>query len=130
MAGVEAGLEGQWGHRAVELIQAQAVRNVMTWEMVRDTLPRLEAFVAPQARLTYLINEFSDSLGRERLEKHTATWLRAKAPRQILGKLAAVGTAEASLSVSTTLGGSHLAQAIGGLIGIVTVFAGAPAVNK
>jgi len=129
-AATEAGLEGQWGNRAVELGQSQAMQDVMSWNMVRDTLPRLEAFRTPQARLTYLINEFSDSIGREKLERRTGTWLRVKAPHQILGKLAAIGTAEAALSVSTALGGSHLAQAIGGLVGVVTVFGGAPGIKE
>jgi hypothetical protein len=129
-AAAQAGLDGKWGHRAAGLAQTEAMRDVMNWDVVRNTLPRLDAFVTPQARLTYLINEFSDSIGRERLESHTATWLRVKAPRQILAKLAAVATAEASLSVSTALGDSHLAQAMGGLVGIVTVFGGAPIINR
>jgi hypothetical protein len=129
-AATEAGLRGRWGSRAVGLAENQDIRDAMTWDMVRNTLPRLDAFGTPQARLTYLINELSESLGRERIEKHTATWLRVKVPGQILGKLAALGTAEAGLSVSTALGGSHLAQTIGGLVGIVTVFGGAPAINR
>ena len=129
-AATAAGLKGRWGRRAVGLDQTRAVQDVVTWDIVRSTLPRLEGFATPQARLTFLINEFSESLGRERLERHTATWLRVNAPRQILAKLAAVGTAEAGLSVSTALGGSSLAEAIGALVGVVTVFGGSPVIDK
>jgi hypothetical protein len=129
-AATGAGLTGQWGLRAVKLAQDPAVQDVMTWSLVRQTLPHLAPFTDPQARLSYLINEFSECFGRERLEKNTATWLRVRAPQQIMGKLAAIGTAEAGLVVSTTLGGSHLAQAVGALVGVVTVLGGIPTVRR
>lgn len=129
-AAAGAGLSGQWGVRAVNLAQDPAVQDVMTWSLVRETLPHLEPFTDPQARLSYLISEFSASLGRHKVENNTATWLRVKAPLHVIGKVAAIGTAEAGLAVSTALGGSHLAQAIGALVGVVTVFGGTPVVKR
>jgi hypothetical protein len=129
-AATGAGLTGQWGLRVVKLAQDPAVQDVMTWSLVRQILPHLESFTDPQARLSYLINEFSECFGRERLEKSTATWLRVRAPQQIVAKMAAIGTAEAGLVVSTALGGSHLAQAVGALVGVVTVLGGIPTIRR
>lgn len=129
-AATGAGLTGQWGLRVVKLAQDPAVQDVMTWSLVRQILPHLESFTDPQARLSYLINEFSECFGRERLEKNTATWLRVRAPQQIVTKMAAIGTAEAGLVVSSALGGSHLAQAVGALVGVVTVLGGIPTIRR